>query len=170
MRERSIRAVSKTVDPQGSGGSNPPLSVLLLCGDSKRRLRRAARGRAHTMCAAVAGGGSDGAYTTYATGDRIPLSPFYFQQERKSRNIARNQVFSANFEKLPHGSLFFQTLERCPSGLRYNLGKVAYRKVPGVRIPFSPYSSPAGDSKRRSRRARRGRAHTMCASATAGGA
>ena len=27
MRERSNRAVSKTVEPQGSGGSNPPLSV-----------------------------------------------------------------------------------------------------------------------------------------------
>lgn len=29
MRERSNRAVSKTVVPQGTGGSNPPLSVLL---------------------------------------------------------------------------------------------------------------------------------------------
>ena len=29
MRERSIRAVSKTVVPQGTGGSNPPLSVFL---------------------------------------------------------------------------------------------------------------------------------------------
>ena len=28
MRERSNRAVSKTVEPQGSGGSNPPLSVI----------------------------------------------------------------------------------------------------------------------------------------------
>ena len=26
MRERSNRAVSKTVEPHGSGGSNPPLS------------------------------------------------------------------------------------------------------------------------------------------------
>ena len=29
MRERLNRAVSKTVVPQGTGGSNPPLSVLL---------------------------------------------------------------------------------------------------------------------------------------------
>lgn len=31
MRERSIRAVSKTVKPSGFGGSNPPLSVIYQC-------------------------------------------------------------------------------------------------------------------------------------------
>ncbi len=128
MRERSNRAVSKTVDPQGSGGSNPPLSVLHPCGDSKRRLRRAERGRAHTMCAAVAGGGADGAYTMYATGDRIPLSPFCILVNGKSISKVKSQ-------KQKIQSII---LERCPSGLRYNLGKVAYRKVPGVRIPLSP--------------------------------
>ena len=59
--------------------------------------------------------------------------------------------------------LFFSTLERCPSGLRYNLGKVAYRKVPGVRIPLSPINinttveslvlKKTGDSNGKPRRA-----------------
>ena len=31
MRERSNRAVSKTVVPPGTGGSNPPLSVFRIC-------------------------------------------------------------------------------------------------------------------------------------------
>ncbi len=41
VSEWSKEAVLKTVEPRGSGGSNPPFSVLTLIGEVRERLNRA---------------------------------------------------------------------------------------------------------------------------------
>ena len=149
MRERLNRAVSKTVVPQGTGGSNPPLSVLLAktviaiwrnyakvrrkSGDSIVSTKRAG--------AASGEGGPEGAnppLSVLLAKTVIAIWRNYAKVRRKSGDsiVSGKRSFPRGRPRRVICYRVFSILERCPSGRRCTLGRrVCSREYRGFESP-----------------------------------
>ncbi len=130
VSEWSKEAVLKTVEPRGSGGSNPPFSVKSFI-IYWRGARAAESGSLLRSCTGDGTGGSN-----------PPLSVFFVliaQMDRALDCGSKGRRFESSWVHVLDNNNI--QLERCESGRIGRIRNPLYRSaVPRVRIPLSPYS------------------------------